>query len=52
MGLQRVATVPLANGTATVTLPAAQRSGVVIAYYTGNGGYLPTVVAHTLTVQR
>ena len=52
VGLQRVATVPLTNGTATVTLPAAQRSGVVIAYYTGNGGYLPTVAAHTLTVQR
>lgn len=52
VGLQRVATVPLTNGTATVTLPAAQRSAVVIAYYTGNGGYLPTVTAHTLTVQR
>ena len=50
VGLQRVATVPLTNGTATVTLPAAQRSGVVVAYYTGDGGYLPTVAAHTLTV--
>ena len=50
VGLQRVATVPLADGTATVTLPAAQRSSVVVAYYTGNGGYLPTVAAHTLTV--
>jgi len=52
VGLQRVATVPLTNGSATVTLPAAQRSGIVVAYYTGNGGYLPTIAAHTLTVTK
>jgi hypothetical protein len=52
VGLQRVATVPLANGSATVTLPAAQRSNVVLATYKGDGGYLPTIAAATLTVKR
>ncbi|WP_315098493.1 S8 family serine peptidase [uncultured Cellulomonas sp.] len=52
VGLSRVATVPLTAGTATVTLPAAQRSGVVMATYKGDAGYLPTAASHTLTVQR
>ena len=39
VGLQRVATVPLTDGSASVTLPAAQRSGVVIATYQGSSGY-------------
>jgi hypothetical protein len=52
VGLQRVATVPLVSGSATITLPAAQRSGIVIAYYTGDRGYLPTAAVHTLTVRR
>jgi len=52
VGLQRVANVPLADGTATVTLPAAQRSAVVLAVYNGDRGYLPTVAAHALTVKR
>ncbi len=53
VGFQHVATVPLmADGTATVTLPPVQRTGVVIATYKGDAGYLPTVAAHTLTVKR
>ena len=52
VGLQRVATVPLTNGTASVTLPAAQRSNVVMATYKGDAGYLPTLAAHNLTVKR
>ena len=43
--------MPLADGTATVTLPAAQRSAVVLATYNGDRGYLPTVAAHALTRQ-
>ncbi|WP_456826751.1 S8 family serine peptidase [Cellulomonas sp. P5_E12] len=52
VGLQRVAVVPLVNGSATVTLPAAQRSAVVLATYNGDRGYLPSVAAHALTVKR
>ncbi|MBO3100816.1 S8 family serine peptidase [Cellulomonas fengjieae] len=52
VGLQRVATVPLTNGTATVTLPAAQRSAVVLAYYSGDKGYLGTLAAQTLLIRR
>ena len=52
VGLQRVANVPLVNGSATVTLPAAQRSAVVLATYNGDRGYLPSVAAHALTVKR
>lgn len=51
VGLQRVAVVPLVNGSATVTLPAAQRSAVVLATYNGDRGYRPSVAAHALTVK-
>ena len=52
LGLQRVATVPLTNGVAKVTLPAVQHSTVVLASYSGDGGYLPTATSHALTVKR
>ncbi|NUU18821.1 S8 family serine peptidase [Cellulomonas humilata] len=52
LGLQRVATVPLTNGVAKVTLPAVQHSTVVLASYNGDGGYLPTATSHALTVRR
>jgi subtilisin family serine protease len=51
VGLSKVATVPLSNGVATVTLPAATRTGVVMATYKGDGGYLPTASAHALVVK-
>ncbi|MEZ0446710.1 S8 family serine peptidase [Cellulomonas sp. ICMP 17802] len=52
VGLQRVATVPLAGGVATVTLPALTRSTVVAATYQGDAGYLPTATAHAVAVKR
>lgn len=51
VGLQKVATVPLTDGVAKVTLPAVQHSGLVIATYQGDGGYYPTVTAHALVVR-
>lgn len=52
LGLHRVATVPVTDGVATVTLPAVQRSTLVIATYSGDGGYWPTATSHALTVRR
>jgi hypothetical protein len=52
LGLQKVGTVQLTDGVAKVTLPAVQHSGVVIATYNGDGGYLPTSTSHALTVRR
>jgi len=52
LGLHRVATVPVTDGVATVTLPAVQRSTLVIATYNGDGGYWPTATSHALTVRR
>ena len=40
------------DGVATVTLPAVQRSTLVIATYNGDGGYWPTATSHALTVRR
>lgn len=52
IGLTKVATVPLVNGVATATLPSVQRSGVVLATYRGDAGYLPTAISRYLTVTR
>lgn len=50
-GLRPVATVPLADGTATVTLPAVRRSTTLTALYAGDGGYAPTLTVGVLRVR-
>jgi subtilisin family serine protease len=50
-GLRPVATVPLTDGAATVTLPALSRTTTVTALYTGDGGYTPTLTLGVLRVR-
>jgi hypothetical protein len=50
-GLRPVATVPLVDGAATVTLPALSRTTTVTALYTGDGGYTPTLTLGVLRVR-
>ncbi|WP_028050608.1 S8 family serine peptidase [Cellulomonas sp. URHD0024] len=48
----RIGTVHLSGGVGTITLPAVQRSGVVVATYGGDRGYRGSSASHTLTVMR
>ncbi|WP_454049697.1 S8 family serine peptidase [Cellulomonas sp. Marseille-Q8402] len=50
-GVRPVATVPLNDGSATVTLPALSRTTTVTALYTGDGGYTPTLTLGVLRVR-
>lgn len=50
-GLRPVATVPLTDGAATVTLPAVRSTTVLTALYTGDGGYTPTLTLGVLKVR-
>jgi hypothetical protein len=50
-GVRPVATVPLTDGTATVTLPAVRGTTAVTAVYTGDGGYTPTIALGVLRVR-
>lgn len=50
-GIRPVATVPLTDGAATVTLPALSRTTTVTALYTGDGGYTPTLTVGVLRVR-
>jgi|GEM_PF-203408 len=50
-GIRPVATVPLTDGSATVTLPAVSRTTTVTALYTGDGGYTPTLTLGVLRVR-
>ncbi|RMI06694.1 S8 family serine peptidase [Cellulomonas triticagri] len=50
-GLRPVATVPLTDGAATVTLPAVRGTTVLTALYTGDGGYTPTLALGVLKVR-
>ncbi|VTR76884.1 S8 family serine peptidase [Cellulomonas hominis] len=51
VGIRPVATVPLTDGAATVTLPAVNRTTTVTALYTGDGGYTPTLTLGVLRVR-
>ncbi|GIG37110.1 peptidase S8 [Cellulomonas pakistanensis] len=50
-GVRPVATVPLTDGSATVTLPKVSRTTTVTALYTGDGGYTPTLTVGVLKVR-
>ena len=50
-GLRPVATVALADGSATVTLPAVRRSTTLTALYAGDRGYTPTLTVGVLRVR-
>jgi len=46
----RVGTVQLTAGVGTITLPAVQKSGVLIATFGGDRGYKASVASHVLVV--
>ncbi|WP_081844426.1 S8 family serine peptidase [Cellulomonas sp. URHE0023] len=47
---KRVGTAHLTDGVGTITLPAVQKSALVVATYGGDRGYRASVASHTLKV--
>ena len=50
MNNKRVGTAQLSGGVGTITLPAVQKTGPVVATYGGDRGYSGSAASHTLTV--
>jgi hypothetical protein len=49
---KRVGTAQLKDGVGTITLPAVQKTGPVVATYSGDRGHSGSAASHTLTVTR